>query len=90
MGTYKYECDQCGSVLYIEAEVWESCPICEETPIERDLRERAIKAEQDRFEFRVALKHIASGMAKDALGSYAMSKEEMQQVAREALQEGGE
>ncbi len=41
----KYECEKCGSVCYIESEVWESCPICEETPEERKQRERAEYAE---------------------------------------------
>ena len=41
----KYECEKCGSVCYIESEVWESCPICEETPEEKKQRERAEHAE---------------------------------------------
>ncbi len=42
---HKYECDKCGSVCYIESEVWESCPICEVTPEERRLKDRAERAE---------------------------------------------
>ena len=42
---HKYECDKCDSICYIESEVWESCPICEETPEEQKQRERAEHAE---------------------------------------------
>ncbi len=49
---HKYECEKCGGVCYIESEVWESCPICEETPEERKLRERAEQVERERDELR--------------------------------------
>ena len=43
---HKYECEKCGSVCYTESEAWESCPICEETPAEWRMRERAEQAEK--------------------------------------------
>ena len=49
---HKYECEHCGSVCYTESEVWESCPICEETPDERKMRERAEQVEQERDRLR--------------------------------------
>ena len=42
---HNYECEKCGSICYIEGEMWESCPICEETPEEIKQRERAEHAE---------------------------------------------
>jgi uncharacterized Zn finger protein (UPF0148 family) len=35
--------------------MWESCPICEETPEDRKLKERAEQAERERNELREAL-----------------------------------
>jgi chromosome segregation ATPase len=48
----EYECEKCGSICYTESEIWEFCPICEETPEERSLRKRAEQAEWERDRLR--------------------------------------
>jgi uncharacterized Zn finger protein (UPF0148 family) len=48
----EYECEKCGSICYTESEIWEFCPICEETPEERSLRKRAEHAERERDRLR--------------------------------------
>ena len=64
----RYECKTCGSICYIEGELWTSCPICEEALTERKIKIRAAIAEQERDRY-VALLSLAARFAEENLES---------------------
>jgi uncharacterized Zn finger protein (UPF0148 family) len=88
MMLYKYECEKCSSFCYIGSEVWEFCPICEETPEDRKLKERAEQAERERDKLREALKECMKHLQLPTEDPWMSEVDAAYQKARRAL--GGE